>query len=76
MNRTELAPAVFAVNQDYHIMLYPSRPCLMWVKVGDKIYYDESNGILRSCTAVHRVIVPMQELDEAKKYVVCLRYIT
>lgn len=75
MNQIELAPAVFAVKEDYHIMLYPSRPCLMWVKVGNKIYYDESNGILRSCTDVHRVIIPMQELDEAKKYAVCLRYI-
>lgn len=75
MNRDEMAPAVFAVNRDYHIMLYPSGPCLMWVKVGGKVYYDESNGILRSCAKVHRVIVPMKELDEAKRYVVCLRYI-
>lgn len=70
----ELAPAVFAVNRDYHIMMYPSAPCLMWVKVGDKVYYDEINGILRSLTTVHKVVVPMEELDAAGSYTLCLRY--
>lgn len=71
----ELAPAVFVVNREYHIMMYPSAPCLMWVKVGDKIYYDEMNGILRSLTTVHKVVVPMEELDRAKSYTLCLRYV-
>ncbi len=71
----ELAPAVFVVNREYHIMMYPSAPCLMWVKVGDKIYYDEMNGILRSLTTVHKVVVPMEELDQAKSYTLCLRYV-
>ena len=71
----KIAPAVFAVNHDYQIMMYTDDQCLMWVKVGDKTYYDEDNGILRSCTKVHRVIVPMEELDAAKSYTVCLRYI-
>ena len=71
----ELAPAIFAVKNDYHIMMYPSAQCLMWVKVGDKTYYDENNGILRSVTTVHRVIVPMEELDKAKKYTLCIRYV-
>lgn len=71
----ELAPAVFVVNQEYHIMMYPSAPCLMWVKVGDKVYYDEMNGILRSLATVHKVVVPMEELDLAKSYTLCLRYV-
>ena len=71
----KIPPAVFAVNHDYQIMLYTDDQCLMWVKVGDNTYYDEDNGILRSCTKVHRVTVPMRELDTAKSYTVCLRYI-
>ena len=71
----KIAPAVFAVNHDYQIMMYTDDQCLMWVKVGDKTYYDEDNGILRSCTKVHRVIVPQTELDAAKSYTVCLRSI-
>ncbi len=70
----EMAPAVFAVKRDYHIMMYSLAPCLMWVKVGDKVYYDEINGILRCHTMVHKVIVPMEELDSAKGYTLCLRY--
>lgn len=70
---TNLTPAVFAVKQEYHIMMYVSEPSLMWVQVGDKKYYDEANGILRSNTQVHRAIVPMEELNAAKSYTVCLR---
>ena len=69
----KLAPAVFAVNNEYHIMVYEAEPSLMWVCIGDKKYYDEANGILRSNTQVHRAIVPMAELDAAKSYKVCLR---
>lgn len=70
---TKLSPAVFAVNQEYHIMLYEAAPSLMWISVGGKKYYDESNGILRSNTQVHRVIVPMEELDGVKEYTVFMR---
>lgn len=70
---TILTPAVFAVKQEYHIMMYVSEPSLMWVQVGDKKYYDEANGILRSNTQVHRAIVPMEELNAAGAYTVCLR---
>lgn len=75
MKGNVLAPAIFAVNRDYHIMLYTDKPCLMWIKVGEQVYYDENNGILRSDTEVHRVIVPQFELDSEKSYVVCLKYI-
>lgn len=70
---TKLTPAVFAVKQEYHIMMYVSEPSLMWVQVGDKKYYDEANGILRSNTQVHKAIVPMEELNAVKSYTVCLR---
>lgn len=71
--KLQVAPAVFAVKSKYQIMLYVTEPSLMWVRVGDKKYYDEANGILRSNTQVHRVIVPMEELDAAKSYTICLR---
>lgn len=70
---TKLAPAVFVVNREYHIMMYVTEPSLMWVRVGNKKYYDEANGILRSNTQVHKVIVPMEELDATKAYTVCQR---
>ena len=67
------APAVFAVAQDYQIMVQISDPVLFSVRVGDEEYFDESNGIMRSLSEVHRVIVPQAELDRANEYTVCVR---
>lgn len=69
------APAVFAVGDMYQIMVPVNAPSLMWVRVGDKEYFDDACGVLRSDVKVHRMIVPMSELDKAKKYTVCYREI-
>ncbi len=66
-------PVVYAVGHDYQIMVPVACETLMWVQVGDRCYYDDSNGILRSNTTTHRMTVPMAELDQAKKYTVCFR---
>ncbi len=67
------APAVFAVEKNYQIMAMVTAECLFWVKVGDKTYYDHSNGVLRSAENIHRVTLPMSELDRAGEYTVCIR---
>ena len=68
-------PVVFALNNNYHIMVLVNEPCLMWVKVGSNEYYDESNGILRSSNKIHRMIVPIDELDKELNYQVVYRKI-
>lgn len=65
------APAVFAVNKEYQIMVPVEKPSLMWVQVGDRKFYDAANGIMRSIAEVHRISVPMDILDEAGGYTVC-----
>lgn len=67
------APAVFAVGEDYQIMVPVSCETVMWVKVGDKCFYDESNGILRSAKRIHRMVVPCEILDKEGKYTICYR---
>lgn len=64
------APAVFAVDTTYQIFVPVTRDALVWVRIGDNEYYDESNGILRSLSELHRVTVPMAELDAARSYTV------
>ena len=64
-------PVVFAVHDTYHIMVPVTTESMMWVKIGEKEYYDESNGIMRSRTRIHRMIVPRKELNEAKSYTIC-----
>lgn len=66
-------PAVFAVENTYHIMVPVNVPALMWVCVGNEEYYDDSNGILRSDTEIHKMVVPMDELDKTKEYTICYR---
>ena len=66
----ETAPAVFAVGNRYQILIPTKKRCLVWLKVGDKTYYDACNGVMNSISRLHRVEVPMQALDAAKCYTV------
>lgn len=73
MNLLKTVPAVFAVGRNYQILVPVRRQSLAWARIGNACYYDASNGILRSRTRLHRIEVPMQVLDEAKSYTLCLR---
>ena len=68
-------PIVYAVKDTYQIMLPVTCETVMWVEVGGKCFYDDSNGILRSACSTHRVTVPMSLLDEAGEYTVWYRVI-
>ena len=63
-------PTVFAVGKNYNIFVPFDAEVIMWVKVGDKVYYDDCNGILRSNTNMHKVELPMSVLDAAREYTV------
>lgn len=75
MNTLKTMPAVFAVGDTYQIMVPVREETLMWVRVGDKCFYDHSNGIMRSQVAVHRMSVPQELLDNAMTYTICYRRI-
>lgn len=64
------APTVFAVGHQYHIFMPFTTDVILRVEVGDRIYYDHCNGILRSNTLMHKVELPMSVLDEAGEYTV------
>ena len=67
------SPVVFAVGNEYQISIPVNESCVMWVKIGGECYYDESNGVLRSYTELHKISVPMSILDKEKQYTVCFR---
>ena len=75
MDILKTAPTVFAIGDTYQIMVPVTCDVLMWVRVGNEEYYDHSNGIIRSAVTMHRMSVPMKELDREKKYTVCWRKI-
>lgn len=66
-------PAVFAVGEEYQIMVPVNSSCTMKIVCGEREFFDHSNGALRSNTKVHRVILPMSVLNCARKYTVVLR---
>ena len=68
-------PAVFAVGNNYQIMVPVTKPSLFWVEVDGETYTDSQNGIMRSICTIHRVTVPMEVLDKAGEYTVCEREI-
>ncbi len=71
----ETTPIVYAVGENYQIMVPVLAETLMWAEVGGKRYYDDVNGILRSHCTTHRMTVPMNVLDEAGAYKVCYRIV-
>ena len=66
-------PAVFAVGDEYQIMIPVIVPSLMWIRVGERCYYDHASGVMRTKCRVHSIRVPMAELDAAGSYTVCER---
>lgn len=74
-NEFKCTPVIYAVSGEYQIFVPVSKPTVMWVEIDGKAYYDDSNGILRSDVAVHKMHVPCEVLDRAKKYTVCYRVI-
>ncbi len=66
-------PAVYTVSDRYIITVAVNDHCTMWVKIGDREYYDDSNGILRTASLTHKMEVPSKVLDEVKEYTVCFR---
>jgi hypothetical protein len=67
------APTVFAVGTEYQIIAEILQPVLFWVRIGEEDFYDASNGIMNSMSSIHRVSVPMETLNAAKGYTICIR---
>lgn len=66
-------PCVYAVGNEYQIVINTLEFGKCWVEVGGKAYNDSVGGLVRTETLVHRVRVPMKALDAAKEYRVCFR---
>ncbi len=69
----EFAPSVFAVGDNYLVCITASAEATVCVKVGNEIFYDASNGILRSRKYLHMVEIPQDILDKEKQYTIIVR---
>ncbi|MBR6632798.1 MAG: metallophosphoesterase [Clostridia bacterium] len=66
-------PSVFAIGNNYQIVTPFACSAIVWATVGEKTYYDHCNGILKSNNFVHKIEVPMKELDAVGEYTLCYR---
>lgn len=71
----KLHPAICAVGRNYQIMIVTECDALVSVRVGEKTYFSQSNGIKKSLAGVHCIIVDMETLDKEKSYVLVLQKI-
>lgn len=66
-------PCVYAVGNEYQIVINTLEFGKCWVEAGGNAYNDSVGGLIRTETLVHRVTVPMEVLDSARGYRVCFR---
>ncbi len=68
-------PSVFTVGEIYQIIVPVKKELLMWVKIGEEEFFDDTNGILRSSSPIHKISVPKDLLEQKKEYTVCFRQV-
>ena len=62
--------AVYAVGDNYEIVFATRVAGSGWVEIDGKNYYDEYAGQKRTSDRAHKIVVPQNVLDAAKKYTV------
>ena len=67
------APVVFAAGNSYENAVRVKKPAMIRVIVGERSFFDHSNGICVSDTPVHKIRVPAEELNKVDKYTVAVR---
>ena len=68
-------PIVYAVGENYQIIVPVLMETLMWAEIGENRFYDDVNGIMRSNCTTHRMTVPMELLDRVGEYKICYRIV-
>ena len=66
-------PTVFAIGNEYEIVISLKTFGLCFLKVGDTLYHEEGSGVLPSERKIAKIRVPQGTLDTAKEYEVIFR---
>lgn len=66
-------PCVYAVGKDYQIAFNTTEFGIAWIECGGNTYRSSTGGLMISETLIHKITVPMEVLDAAKAYRICLR---
>lgn len=68
--RISYEPVVYLVDDEYEIIFFTTHRGIAWVEIDGVNYYDEFCGVINSSKTNHRIYVPMDALDNAKKFTV------
>ncbi len=68
-------PVIYAVGDEYQLMVYTSRQAFISVKIGSRVFDDTVCGFMRSEKGMRRIIIPAAVLDKAKSYTLRFEYI-
>ena len=66
-------PTVFVIGNEYEILINLKKYGICFVKIGDKLYYEENSGVLPSERTVVKIRVPQSVLDAAQGYEIVFR---
>lgn len=72
-NEIKGAPVVYAVGSDYQIVFTTRSKSTGWILIDGIEYNDTYAGYRKNQTTVHKITVPMDELDEAGEYTIFTR---
>lgn len=75
-NDISTGAVVYAVEDEYQIVFSSRTDARAWVEINDVRYFDNYNGSNRSYTKIHKVSIPMDILNNAKKYEIHVQKIT
>lgn len=69
-------PVVYIVEDKYQIVFASNTESRAWVKIGDIEYYDNYAGSNRSYTKVHKIEVPILEMNQYREYTINTQKLT
>lgn len=72
-NNISHTPVVYAVENTYQIVFTTHSKGTAWVEINGNKYYDTYAGCQKTENAIHKIIVPMDDLDAADKYTIYAR---
>lgn len=69
----ECNPRVYAVRNDYQIIVNLNKNAVCYLEIGDKKYYENCGGVFATERRIHKFVIPQKTLDAECAYTVVFR---
>lgn len=68
INSITYKPVVYVVEDTYQIVFSSNVKSVGWVEINGKEYHELASGSKKSSSKVHKIVVPQEDLNNAKSY--------